>query len=210
MSGGLLARAAATFVEPTAAPSVAAAPRVATRAVVLGRPDDAVALAAALAGELRARDRASAALLAVWPGERRLTALASPGARRLVARLEGRGIEAAARGGLAWLALNGSAEEACTSLTRAQAATDGPAVLAVCGPRCPAIDSILDDHDLVILAAPPGGDPALADLAVADLAHRPAPVVVCPAVATLPARLLALAGRGRLRQLWPALLEVPT
>src|SRR3954469_22564980 len=64
---GLLARAASLVVEPrtpTDAPP-ATAP-AASRALVLGSPATAPPVAAALAGSLRAQDRAPAALLCVW------------------------------------------------------------------------------------------------------------------------------------------------
>src|SRR4051812_34384022 len=64
---GLLARAAALVVEPRAPtdPPPATAP-AASRALVLGSPSTAPPVAAALAGSLRAQDRAPAALLCVW------------------------------------------------------------------------------------------------------------------------------------------------
>ena len=101
---GLLERAASVFVaapEPVAAP-----PRFASRALVLGAAPDAIPVAAALAGGLREQERAAGALLIVWPaGEPPRAALATPAASRLVAGLRARGLEALARGRLAWLAL---------------------------------------------------------------------------------------------------------
>lgn len=202
---GLLARAAGAFVAPSAATAIVAA---GARMAVLGHPSEAIAVAAALAGELRAREHAPAALLAVWPGERVTGALAGAGARRLAARLEGRELTVIARGRLAWLALDSAAPAAARSLSRAEAATDGPSVLAVCGPRCPTIDALLVERDLVLLVTAPGAAPALSEIALADLAGCRAPVLACPPVRLIASRLLALGGRGRLRDV-PLLLEAP-
>lgn len=198
---GLLARAAAAFVEPATpavAPAATAPPRGA-RALVLGRPADALALAAALAGELRARERAATALLVTWPCEPPRPAPASRAAHRLAARLDARGLEARARGRLAWLALAGTSVAAAAACVRAEAATEGPAVIAVTGPRCAALDALLDECDLVVVVPPRDADPALAELAVAGLEGCRAPVVACPPLSGASTRLLALAGRGRLR-----------
>lgn len=198
---GLLARAAAAFVEPATgavAPVATNRPRRA-RALVLGRPADALALAAALAGELRARERAAAALLVTWPCEPPRPAPASRAAHRLVARLDSRGLEAVARGRLAWLALAGSSVAAAAACVRAEAATEGPTVVAVTGPRCGALDALLDESDLVVIVLPRDADPALAELALAGLAACGAPVIAWPPLSGASARLLALAGRGRMR-----------
>jgi hypothetical protein len=198
---GLLARAASAFLEPAPAavvPATAALPQAA-RALVLGRPADALPLAAALAGELRARERAAAALLVSWPCEPPRPALAARPAQRLAARLDSRGLEAVARGRLAWLALSGPSVGAAAATVRAEAATDGPSVVAVTGPRCDALDALLDESDLVVVVLPRDADPALAELALAGLAACRAPVIACPPLSGAPTRLLALAGRGRLR-----------
>jgi hypothetical protein len=197
----LLARAAAAFVEPAPAavvPAAGALPRAA-RALVLGRPADALPLAAGLAGELRARERAAAALLVCWPCEPPHPVLAARPAQRLAARLDSRGLEAVARGRLAWLALSGPSGGAAAATVRAEAATDGPTVVAVTGPRCDALDALLDECDLVMVALRPDADPALAELALAGLAATRAPVIVWPPLSGASTRLLALAGRGRLR-----------
>lgn len=200
---GLLARAASVFVEPAAAVPTAAdaaARRPPARALVFGRPADAVPVAAALAGELRARERAAAALLVTWPGEPPRPALGARAAQRLAARLDARGLEAVARGRLAWLALAGPAAGAAAAAVRAEAATDAPAVVAVTGPRCAATDALLDERDLVVVAVARDTDPALAELAVAGLSGSSAPVVASPPLDGAAIRLLALAGRGRLGQ----------
>jgi hypothetical protein len=198
---GLLARAASAFVEPAPAlvsPAVVALPQAA-RALVLGRPADALPVAAALAGELRAREHVAAGLLVTWPGEPPRPAVAARPAQRLAARLDARGFEAVARGRLAWLALSGPSVGAAAATVRAEAATEVPAVVAVTGPRCDALDALLDERDLIVVVVPRDADPALAELALAGFEARRATVVVCPPLESVPLRLLALAGRGRLR-----------
>src|SRR3954466_7820817 len=102
---GLLERAAEAL---RAAPAGAAGvlPRFAPRALVLGRPDDAVPVAAALAGGVREQDRpggrrgqapAGGPLLVVWPSAAPpRPALGTPAASRLAARLGARGLGAVA------------------------------------------------------------------------------------------------------------------
>jgi hypothetical protein len=63
---GLLARAASFLVEPTAVAEPGAAAPAGARALVLGSPAEAPPFAAALAGALRVRERAAAALVCVW------------------------------------------------------------------------------------------------------------------------------------------------
>jgi len=194
---GLLTRAAGAFVVPAASSEPASV--TGARAAVLGRASDALAVGAALAGELRVREHAPAALLAVWPGERPIGAMAAAGARRLAARLQARELPAVARGRLAWLALDASPQDAARSFARAEAATDGPSVLAVCGPRCPWMDKLLAERELVLLVTGTDAAQALTELAFADLVGCRGPVVACPPILATSARLLALAGRGRLR-----------
>ena len=190
-------------------------PRFAPRALVLGRPDDAVPVAAALAGGLREHHRTSSAqargprehhrtasaLLAVWPSPAPpRAALGTPAAARLAARLQARGLGAVARGRLAWLAL---APEDLALADRAVAAVDGPAVIAVTGPRTLATDALLAEQDLVVLVVGPDAEPGLEALVLAGLAGCAAPVVVHHPLDTPGARPAAMAGWGRLR------LEVP-
>jgi hypothetical protein len=203
---GLLARAASAFVEPApalVAPAAAALPQAA-RALVLGRPADAIPVAAALAGELRARERAAAAVLVTWPGKPLRPALAARPAQRLAARLDARGLEAVARGRLAWLALSGPSVGAAAAAVRAEAATEVPTVVAVTGPRCGALDALLDERDLIVVVLPRDADPALAELAFAGLAACRALVIACQPLEGASTRLLALAGRGRLRHAPPS------
>jgi hypothetical protein len=192
----LLERAASALSQSAAAPH-----RFAPRALVLGRADDAVPIAAALAGGLREQERAAGALLATWPSAAPpRAALGTPAASRLAARLQARGLEAVARGRLAWLALGAGQ---LPLAARAAAAVDVPAVIAVTGPRTAASDDLLADQDLVVLVVGSDAEPGLETLALDGLQHCAAAVVVRRPLDSPGARPAALAGWGRLR------LEVP-
>jgi hypothetical protein len=188
---GVLERAASAFIAPAPPTPEPVAARFAPRAVVLGGERDAVPVAAALAGGLR--ERAAASVLVTWPvAEPPRPALGTPGASRLVAGLQLRGLEAVARGRLAWLALG----EAELSLARrALAAPDVPVVIAITGPRSAASDALLAEADQVLLVLPDDADPRLAELAGASL---DSPTVRGPLTAP-GARAAALAGWGRLK-----------
>lgn len=196
---GLLERAAAAFVTPAPEPAIAVSPpRFAPRALVLGAARDAVPVAAALAGGLRERERAAGALLVAWPaadGPR--AALGTPGASRLVTGLRARGLDAVARGRLAWLAL---AADDLALARRALAAVDVPAVAAVTGPRSAATDALLAEQDQIVLVVPADADARLVALARDGLAEWNVPVCVRGPLAP-GARAAALAGWGRLKVL---------
>ena len=194
---GLLERAASVFVTPAPPPEVAVVPRFAPRALVLGAARDAVPVAAALAGGLRERERAAGALLVVWPAaEGPRGALGTPGASRLVAGLQARGLEAVARGRLAWLALG---DDDLGLAPRALAAVDVPAVLAIAGPRSAATDELLAEQDQIVLVVPAEADPRLVAIARDELAERNVPITVRACLAAPGARAAALAGWGRLK-----------
>lgn len=179
----------------------AGAPRFAPRALVFGRPEEAVPVAAALAGGLREQHRAAGALLVAWPSATPPRAvLGTPAASRLAARLQVRGLAAVARGRLAWLALR---PEELTLAARAAAAVDVPVVVALTGPRTASTDALLTEQDLVVLVVAPGAEPGLELLALAGVTGCAAPVVVQRPLDTPGARPAAMAGWGRLR------LEVP-
>jgi hypothetical protein len=192
----VLDRAAGWFVAPPAErprPAVVAAPPDhAPRAVVLGAPDDAPALAGALAGALRTASRSATAAVAVWASTVQVDSrpaaapLAFPAARRLAGRLALRGLDARARGRLAWL------DRATVEDVQRLNSLDAPLVLAVGAPRTAAIDSLLAEQDLIaIVDADPDGP--LARMAVAGLANLAAVAVACQPPYG-PVRLLALAG----------------
>jgi hypothetical protein len=159
---GPLERAAAFFVAP-AAPNAAAEAIVAppaARAVVLGAPGDVAPLAAAVTLAL-----GPPGLVALWNAERTPAAgLATRAAARLATRVAARDLAPTARGRLAWLALPADAVEAAEAVRRASAVVDGPLVTALAGARPPALEDLVAEHDLAIVAADPGGPLARAAL----------------------------------------------
>jgi hypothetical protein len=175
---GPLSRAAAFFLAPPA-PGIAraevAAPPPAARAVVLGAPGDVVPLAAATALALQ-----PPALVAIWDvGRTPVAGIATRAAARLSASLAARGMPAVARGRLAWLRLPADPAKTAAVLRHASAAVNGPLVTALAGPRPPALEELVAEHDLAIVAADPEGPLARAALArlvargVDARAHRP-------------------------------------
>jgi hypothetical protein len=223
MTAVALRRLAACFVAPLDPPAVVEPAvvlvRGGARAAVLGAPRDAVPVAAALAGALLARDAAPAAMVMTWcassdgaavPGPTLVplgdpaappprppaapsTRPATRGAARVASRLASRGLAATARGRLAWLALDEHPVAAALAARRVAGALDLPVVLALTGSRVAALDALLADQDLVVLAVPePEG--ALARLALAGLAESPTAVIACAPLPRGPQRLLALAG----------------
>jgi hypothetical protein len=176
---GVLERAVGFFLAPapTAREEAAALPPAA-RAVVLGTAQAAVPLAAALALSLRA---GAPPLVAVWGAgdERARRDAASRGAARLAARLSAHELPARARGRLAWLTLPAEPQAAAAAVRRASVIVEGPLVSALAGARPTALDALVAQHDLAIVAADPESPLALAALArlseagVAASAHAP-------------------------------------
>jgi hypothetical protein len=168
------------------------------RIAVLGSPATAPALAAVLALGARSAAGAPAALVALWrpagvvPPLPALAAPAFPAARGLAARLVRRDLLATAHGRLVWLARPGGADDGRRALRQAEAAVgDVPVVLALARPREPAIDALLAESALAVVAAAPGS--TLADAAVGDLAElRISARAIAPPTGV--ARLTALAG----------------
>jgi hypothetical protein len=200
---GLLERAASAFVVPAAPdcapPSepVAVPPRFAPRALVLGAPRDAIPVAAALAGGLRERERAAGALLVTWPSpDPPRPALGTPAAARLAAGLQARGLDAVARGRLAWLALG---DDELPLAQRALGAVDVPAVVAITAPRSAATDELLDEQEQIVVVLPAQVDPRLVELVQEGLAECGVPVTVRGPLTAPGAHTTALAGWGRLR-----------
>jgi hypothetical protein len=195
---GLLDRAAGYFLAPAGTkPAAGASLPPTTRAVVIGTHQDAPPIAAALALTLRAAVRAPAALVAVWRAEGNgdgplAVGAATPSASRLAARLTRRGHLAAARGRLAWLDLPTDPETTALGLRRAQAAVDVPAVTALAGPRPEALEELIEEHDLAVVAADP--DTPLARAALACLGDRCVSALACRPLARGVPRALALAG----------------
>lgn len=201
---------------PDASPvDAATCARAIGSAAVLGAPAVVVPLAAACAGELRARGKAAAALLCLWrpapgphdagsaepavPSAESPAGATTPGARRLAARLTAHDLTATACGRLAWLALDPDPAAAAEQVRRCLAVADAPVVLAVAGARPPAFESLLADADLAVAVLPPDIEPALRDLALVTLRARER-AVLAP-LPPGPPRWAAMAGLARLRSL---------
>jgi hypothetical protein len=207
---GLGARVIACFVEPSeraateqTAPSLVAAPPCG--AVLGGGQREVVPVAAAVAGELRLRTRTPAAVVALWHPDAPLgtpAGAATPAARRLAARLAAKQpSQPTACGRLAWLALPCDPAQAAASAARAVARAGAPVVLALCGPRPPALEPLLATQDVAVAVLPSDADPDLRTLALAGL---PTPVRTVQApLAPGPPRWAALLGLARLRSLPP-------
>jgi hypothetical protein len=163
------------------------------RVVVLGRPQDVRPLAASLALVLRASERSPSGLVATWGVEEPpVRGTATRSAARLAARLALRDLAAVARGRLAWLELPEEPAEATAAVHAVAAVVDGPVVTALAGPRPPALEPLIDDHDLAVVAADPAS--SLACAALDALAGRSVPAVACRPVPRGLARALATAG----------------
>jgi len=205
---GRLERAAAFFIAPAEAPArPAAAPMPpAARAVVLGAAGDVAPVAAAVALALR-----PPGLVALWRAEGApAPGLSTRAAARLAARLSARDLPAVARGRLAWLALPDDPDEAAVAVRRASAIVDGPLVTALAGARPPALDELVGEHDLAVVAADP--DTALARVAHAGLTARGVQALACPPLRRGLSRRAARAGLAapRLRPLGTVLAGEPT
>ena len=216
---GLLGRVGAFFFEaaespaqtsPAAAPSPDATP---IQAAVLGAPDVVVPVAAACAGELRARSKAAAALICIWrhrqspaleaepaaPAAQSPAGATTPGARRLAARLAARDLTATACGRLAWLALDPDPADAARQFARCTAAAGAPLVLAVAGPRPEPFESTLADLDLCVAVLPADTDSVFRQLTLSRLPAGDRAIV--PPLPLGPPRWAAMAGLARLRSL---------
>lgn len=149
------------------------APPAITSAAVLGRPGEVEPVAAALALALRRHTKAKAATVAIVGPELpdRAEGGAAAAARRLAARLGDHGVEAHARGRLAWVRLDPESERLVVGARRVTLVA-APAVLAVTAPRTAAIDDVLADQDLLVLVAPDPEAP-LMRLAAAGLGGAP-------------------------------------
>ena len=196
---GVLDRAAEFFLVPAASEAVEAALPPAARAAVLGAPAEVAPVAAALALGLRAAEHAPAALVATWGasgGPVRREA-ASRSAARLAARLTTRGLTAAARGRLAWLALPAEPLEAVAAVRRASTVVEGPLVTALAGARAEPLEQLVAEHDLAVVVTDPAS--ALASAALARLAARGITAAAHPPLRRWVPRTLALAGLSAAR-----------
>jgi hypothetical protein len=215
---GLLSRVGAFFLEPALAPAAEPAPAPVPHAAplaaaVVGAPGLVVAVAAACAGELRARQHASAALVCIWypdggsrpetdgaePPARPPAGATTPGARHLASRLAAYDLPTTACGRLAWVQLIADPEAAATQVRRGLAFAGAPLVLAVAGPRPEAFEPLLESLDVAIAVLAREADPSLRALAAAALPA--AAGIILPPLAPGPPRWAAMAGLARLRAL---------
>jgi hypothetical protein len=174
------------------------APSSSRGVAVLCAAGDAAALGCAVGLALARRERAPCVAVCLWTGAAApagaCLAPAWPAARRLAAGLSARGHDVRPAGRLVLVGLPPDHHEAATTALRALAAAAAPTVLALGGPRAPALDALLDTRDLVLVAPGPGADPALGPLVVRALAARAIPACGCDVPSGLAARALASAG----------------
>jgi hypothetical protein len=175
----VLARAGAFFVAPpmhAAARTAATAvpPPAPARAGILAAEGDLPAASGMLAAALRARHRASAAVVCLpFPG--RGGAPATPGAGALGRRLAWRELECSAVGSLCRVHLPADPREFVVAAWRVLGAVDVPAVVAV-PRREAAFDDLLAELDLLALTPGRDADPVLTDVAAASLERLGPPV----------------------------------
>jgi len=157
-------------------------------------------LAAALAGELRARTRSSCALVLIWrdrPPGRPRGRPGLPAARRLADRLCARDLAAVTAGRLVVVELPHDPRTALVAARRGWAACEVPSVLAVAGARPSAFEVLLAELSHVVVVDE-GDDDRLLRLVQDGLGGTRDRVVAIPPLASGPARWLAEAGIGRL------------
>jgi hypothetical protein len=194
-----LGRLSSIFVEPAPRRARPAA-RVTTslsQTALLCAPEDARALGSAVALSFARRARSPVGLLLLWrPGGPSATGLAAPVTRRarlLAGSLRARDLRVTAGGRLVRVDLPDEPEAATAAAGHAEAAADAPAVFACAGPRTDALDDLLADRDLLLLAAADPDSP-LTSLALESLAELGPAVAALPTVVPPVSRALALAG----------------
>jgi hypothetical protein len=145
-----------------------------------------------------------------WSGSPRVGA--GRDARQLALRLDARGIAADATGRLVRVRLPEEPAAAAAAAERALGAATCPVVVALAGPRDPALDRLLATTDAVVVVHSAGADPALAGAVEAALAATPAQVVRCHVSTAGPIRAMTAAGLfvppGMRQALLPALEAV--
>jgi hypothetical protein len=178
----LLDTIARVFVAPSARPEPVAT--VGSSAAVCG-PQAEVA-AAALA--LLLRPRGPVVVCAWSTSAQRASVPPTVGARRLAASLQARELGAVATGRLVAVGLDASPSVAVAEVARASAAAGAaPVVTAICGPRDPAFDGLLDAQDVTVVAAGDASD-ELIRLGVAALGRTAVAASSLPATAAWLAR----------------------
>lgn len=191
----LVEQLARLFVEPQATgpvskadvrwlpPAEAAGTRTAAaceRIAVVCAPRDARMAGGAAALALAQAGGASSVAVLDWAGEERVSGgdrPASLAARRCAARLRAAEHAATAVGRLVRVALPGDDEAAAAAARGAIAQAGLPSVLVAAAARGPAIERLLAEQDLILLAGRPGADEELTALALPAL-ERLAPCAV--------------------------------
>ncbi len=139
--------------------------------------------------------RDGVAVLACWrvpAAHRRRGGLAVGGARRLVASLQARGVEATASGRLVVVVLPDEVRDALMLLRRVEAAGGGAVCLPLLGgARAEEWDAVLRERGVAVLH---GADAALVELAAQRLAEQRVEVRIVDAVPGALARSMAAAG----------------
>lgn len=178
-------------------------------AVVIGGGSDALALGAALAGELRLRQRARTALLLIWdPAREAPVPLPGwPAARRLAGEL-GDDADVAARGRLVAVRLPAEASAAAGAAQRLTRSAGVPTVLVLGGARSSDFDVLLAERDLLVVLQGDDLPPSLARLAADELRDLNPHVLVERPIGGGMRRVLALAGLTRARRLRVAIDEL--
>ena len=197
----MLARAGAFFLAPATQATARASvpPPAPTRAAVLAAEGDLLTAAGTVAGALRARNRAGAAVMCL-PVPLRPGAPGLPVAAGLARRLGRRDLDCRAVGSLCRVHLPADPVAFVVHAWRVLAAADAPVVVAI-PRRDDACDDLLSALDLLVLATAPDADPVLAGVAAASLERLGPPV----ARLTLPRAAVArrAAGAGLLRAALP-------
>lgn len=184
------------FVAPAAAVPRESAVPVPPVVVVLGHSRIAFPAACAAALDLARGGVGAHAAVCLWPpgAEAAPRTAATLPARRVAARLAGRGCEADASGRLARVRLPAPPPDALAAAQRAAAAADCPLSIALGAPRTPELDTLLALADAAILARHAGDAPAVARLAEAGLARLGVPAIVWRPRLGPAGRLLATTG----------------
>lgn len=188
----MLSRAGALFLAPAAAsPRPAAAPPRPPGVIgVLASPGDLLAVAGAVAADLRHAHRSRTALVLLLPADIGAARPSFRASRALARRLAGRDVDAQPAGATVRVGLDGEARA-----WRAISASAAPAVIGLSA-RSDPYDALLAQTDELLVAA----DPAIADLALASLAALGPPAALITPPAGVAARHLAALGLARLRR----------
>jgi hypothetical protein len=171
-------------------------------AAVLAAGTDAMAVGAALAGELRARGRHRTALVLVWDPRREAPnpTPAWPCARNLAAELAVDQV-VAPRGRIVLVQLPHEPEAAAIAASRLSREASVPTVMVVAGPRTSVLNELLSTCDVLVVLESAGLPGYVAELATAELRLLNPRVLVERPLGGAARRLLAHAGVSRARRL---------